>query len=44
MTTEADPIFAPYDCRLHVLAVHPFFHRGVPAVVTITEIRQRWVP
>lgn len=40
---EADPVFAPHNCRLHVLAVHTFEHRGVPAMMIVTEIRDRWV-
>jgi hypothetical protein len=40
---EADPVFAPHGARLYVLGVHPFVHRGVPAVMIVTEIRPRWV-
>lgn len=40
---ECDHVFAPHGARLYVLAVHPFVHRGVPAVMLVTEIRPRWV-
>ena len=38
---DADTVFQVYGCRLVPLAVYPFLHRGVPAVLHVLETRPR---